>query len=115
MKKVLTKISLSLLVVVIGLLLSGILYQFINTTLDNIWYPAPGSLVDVGGYKLHINCNGTGKPTVILGGGTGSGSSSWSLVQPEVAKFAHVCSYDRAGHGWSDASPFPRTAKVIVE
>ena len=75
-------------------------------------------MVDVGGYKLHINCTGKaeeGQPTVILDAGLGGYSLDWAQVQPEVAKFAHVCSYDRAGLGWSDESPNPRTSKYIAQ
>jgi pimeloyl-ACP methyl ester carboxylesterase len=72
--------------------------------------PAPGQLVDVGGYKLHINCTGEGSPAVILEAGFVESSSSWLFIQPEVAKTTRVCSYDRAGYGWSEASPHPRTA-----
>ena len=73
-------------------------------------HPAPGQLVDVGGYKLHINCMGEGSPTVILESGWVESSSTWLFIQPEVAKTTRVCSYDRAGYGWSDPSPHPRTA-----
>jgi len=73
-------------------------------------HPAPGQLVDVGGYKMHINCTGEGSPTVILEAGFVESSSSWLFIQPEVAKTTRVCSYDRAGYGWSDPSPHPRTA-----
>jgi len=73
-------------------------------------HPAPGQLVDVGGYKLHINCTGEGSPTVILEAGWADYSATWAYVQPEVAKATRVCSYDRAGYGWSDPSPHPRTA-----
>jgi len=78
-------------------------------------HPAPGQLVDVGGYKLHINCMGEGSPTVILEAGWGDYSGTWIYVQPEIAKTTRVCSYDRAGHGWSDISPHPRTASWRVE
>ena len=77
--------------------------------------PAPGQLVDVGGYKLHINCIGEGSPTVILEAGWGDYSTTWAYVQPEVVKNTRVCSYDRAGHGWSDPSPHPRTASWMVD
>jgi pimeloyl-ACP methyl ester carboxylesterase len=80
-------------------------------------YPAPGKLVDVGGWRLHLNCTGEGRssqPTVILEAGLGDFSVEWSLVQPGVAKFARVCSYDRAGDGWSDLGPHPRTLRQIV-
>lgn len=78
-------------------------------------YPAPGQLVDVGGYKMHINCTGQGSPTVILEAGMGDYSLTWAIVQPEVARSTRVCSYDRAGYGWSEPSPHPRTANVEAE
>ncbi|MHB9027880.1 MAG: alpha/beta fold hydrolase [Candidatus Latescibacterota bacterium] len=72
-------------------------------------------LINVGGYKLHLRCMGEGDPTVILEAGAGGFTSTWSLVQPEVAGFTHVCSYDRAGHAWSDSPPdgLPRTVKQL--
>jgi pimeloyl-ACP methyl ester carboxylesterase len=79
--------------------------------------PPPGKLVDVGGWRLHLNCTGTrreGTPLVILEPGIGSFSVEWSLVQPQVAKTTRVCSYDRAGDGWSEMGPHPRTFKQIV-
>jgi pimeloyl-ACP methyl ester carboxylesterase len=63
----------------------------------------PGRLVDVGGYKLHINCMGQGSPTVILDHMGDGSSAEWGWVQPEIAKGTRVCAYDRAGFGWSDA------------
>lgn len=80
-------------------------------------FPPPGQLVDIGGWRLHLNCTGTttpSQPTVILEAGIGDFSVEWSLVQPEVAKFARVCSYDRADEGWSDFGPHPRTLHQIV-
>src|SRR5438552_9801401 len=80
-------------------------------------FPAPGKLVDVGGWRLHLNCTGDARPsqpTVILKAGKADFSVEWSLVQPGVAKFARVCSYDRAGDGWSDLGPHPRTFHQIV-
>lgn len=77
----------------------------------------PGQLVDLGGWRLHLHCTGerrAGQPTVILEAGAGGFSVDWSLVQPDVARFAHVCSYDRAGLGWSDLGPHPRTLRQIV-
>jgi pimeloyl-ACP methyl ester carboxylesterase len=71
--------------------------------------PPPGRLVDLGGYKLHINCTGSGSPTVVLSAGAGDFSTDWALVQPKVAGFTRVCSYDRSGAAWSDLGPKPRT------
>jgi pimeloyl-ACP methyl ester carboxylesterase len=79
--------------------------------------PPPGRLVDVGGWRLHLNCVGearTSGPTVVLEAGAGDFSVDWSLVQPSVARFARVCSYDRAGSGWSDLGPRPRTMHQLV-
>src|SRR5580692_6735385 len=80
-------------------------------------FPAPGRLVDVGGWKLHLYCTGEmrpAQPTVILESGAGDFSVEWSLVQPKIAAFARVCSYDRAGDGWSDLGPHPRTFHQVA-
>jgi pimeloyl-ACP methyl ester carboxylesterase len=78
-------------------------------------YPPPGVMVDVGGYRLHIFCEGAGSPTVIMESGLGGPSLDWELVRPEIVKITRTCVYDRAGLGWSDLSPQPRTAENIVE
>jgi pimeloyl-ACP methyl ester carboxylesterase len=74
-------------------------------------YAPPGKLVDVGGYRLHLHGTGQGEPAVVLIAGAGDFSFDWSLVQPGVARFARVYSYDRAGVAWSDLGPTPRTMK----
>ena len=70
--------------------------------------------MDVGGHSLHIWCTGSGAPSVILESGLGGSSFGWGLVQPEIAKFTRVCSYDRAGLGYSDPGPTPRTARRMA-
>jgi pimeloyl-ACP methyl ester carboxylesterase len=70
---------------------------------------APGTMVDIGGYKLYLNCRGKGSPTVVLDSGLDDSSAAWGAVQPEVANFTRVCSYDRAYIGFSDAGPIPWT------
>ena len=77
--------------------------------------PPPGRLVDLGGFRLHLHCTGAGRPSIVLDAALGASSLSWSLVQPELARMSRVCSYDRAGFGWSDAGPMPRTAGRIAE
>lgn len=80
-------------------------------------YPPPGKLIDVGGWRLHLNCTGNKRgnaPTVVLESGSGDFSFDWSLVQPGVARFTRVCSYDRAGNAWSDLGPRPRTMKQVA-
>jgi pimeloyl-ACP methyl ester carboxylesterase len=70
---------------------------------------APGRLVDLGGYRLHLHCTGQGTPTVVLSAGAGDFATDWALVQPEVAKHTRVCSYDRSGEAWSERGPAPRS------
>jgi pimeloyl-ACP methyl ester carboxylesterase len=97
-----------------GLALAGAGYEAIAARGDARMYPRPGRLVDVGGYRLHIQCIGTGSPTVVLDAGLGGMSLDWSLVQTEMAATAQVCSYDRAGLGWSDSGPLPRSPERIA-
>src|SRR5436305_9754696 len=93
---------------------AGAAYQEIGTLADQHLSHAPGDLIDVGGYRLHLYCTGHGHPTVILDAGLGSNSSAWNLIQPAIARTTRVCSYDRAGAGWSDDGPLPRTSARIV-
>src|ERR1044072_6718532 len=72
-------------------------------------FDPPGRLVDVGGFRLHSRCTGEGSPSIVLDAALGGSSLTWSLVHPELAKLTRVCSYDRAGFGWSEAGPMPRT------
>jgi len=74
------------------------------TSTNDKKYPPPGKLYDVGDYRLHLYCTGEGRPTVILEAGAGNPSIGWSVVQSRVEGYARVCSYDRAGFGWSDPS-----------
>lgn len=108
-------IARSLLALVILLAAAGFIYQNISEVRDRRFHPMPGRLVDIGGYKLHLNCQGQGSPAVILDSGLGDSFISWRKVQPQIARFTRVCSYDRAGVGYSDSSPRPRTSKDIAE
>jgi pimeloyl-ACP methyl ester carboxylesterase len=92
----------------------GVLWQAFAAPLEARRTPAPGQMVDAGGYKLHINCQGQGSPTVVLEGGIAEWSIHWSKVAPEVARFTRVCTYDRAGLGWSESGSQPRSAQQVV-
>ncbi len=94
--------------------LTGTTYQWLATRKDLAATPPPGQLVDIGGYRLHLWCAGDGAPAVILDTGLGGSSADWGVVQPAVAQFTRVCSYDRAGMGYSDRGPSPRTARRIA-
>src|SRR5918998_2761500 len=91
----------------------GAIYQVIATQIDQRTYPPPGEMVDVGAHSLHINCVGEGSPTVILEAASGAMSAHWVRVQQQVAQTTRVCTYDRAGLGWSEPGPEPRDAKQI--
>lgn len=75
----------------------------------------PGKRVDVGGFRMHIYCTGHGTPTVILDSGLGDSYVEWQAVQPEIARYIRVCSYDRAGMAYSDPGRRPRTSRVFAE
>lgn len=102
---------------IVFLLVAGVVYQFVATKIDEYRYPAPGEMVDVGGYSLHLYCTGEGGevPTVVMDSGAGGSVLDWQLVQPEVAGFARVCTYDRGGAGWSEPGAQPRTSQQFVE
>ncbi|HEY1296499.1 MAG TPA: alpha/beta hydrolase [Chloroflexota bacterium] len=104
------------LAVVLGLALLGAVYESVSEAADARAYPPPGQMVDVGGYRLHLNCLGTGSPTVVIESGLGDWSASWNnSVQPQVARTTRVCTYDRAGMGYSEPGPLPRTAARFSE
>jgi len=95
---------------ILGLMIVGAIYESLAEASDTKTYPPPGQLIDVGDHRLHINCIGTGSPTVVIVSGLGDWSTSWGVVQTEVAKTTRVCTYDRAGLGWSDANSLPSDA-----
>lgn len=96
--------TIRLVVVLVAVfVLAGATYQGVVTALERHRYERPGGLVDAGGHQLHIHCTGKGSPIVVLEAAAGSMSAGWAWVQPEVATITRVCSYDRAGLGWSEA------------
>jgi pimeloyl-ACP methyl ester carboxylesterase len=97
------------------LILAGAIYESVSEASDVKAYPPLGQIVDIGGYSLHINCTGTGSPTVVIEAGLGGWSLPWNAVQEEVAKTTRVCTYDRAGMGYSETSPLPRYAQQFSD
>ena len=104
-----------LLGTVIALATVGAVYQIVGMVLDRQQYPPPGQMVDIGGQRLHLYCLGTGNPTVILEAAAPGWSLYWSTVQPQLARTTRVCAYDRAGLGWSDRGPLPRTGQRMAK
>jgi pimeloyl-ACP methyl ester carboxylesterase len=76
--------------------------------------PYPGQLINIGSHRLHINCVGEGTPSVIIDSGIGGFSLEWIKIQNNLSADVRVCSYDRAGYGWSDPGPKPRTTARIT-
>lgn len=76
--------------------------------------PPPGRMITVGDSRMRIECHGSGGPTVVLETGLGGPGILWQAVQEQVGQFTRVCSYDRAGLGWSEPGPTPRTAVAIA-
>jgi pimeloyl-ACP methyl ester carboxylesterase len=79
-------------------------FETVREAADARAYPMPGRLIDVGGHSLHLNCTGSGSPTVVVEPGAGEMSSDLGWVVPAVARDTRVCVYDRAGRGWSDSA-----------
>jgi pimeloyl-ACP methyl ester carboxylesterase len=112
-------VLLSLVILVVLAAIAGASYQAIANWRDARRFPQEGRSVALGAafpnVALNLNCSGQGSPTVILDTGLGVPAMGWKFVQPGVAKFARVCSYDRAGYGWSTPGPMPRTTSEIVK
>ena len=81
----------------------------------DILYAQPGQLVAVNGFRLNLYCMGSGTPAVVFDSGWEDWAPAWSTVQPKIAKWTRVCSYDRAGVGFSEPGPMPRTSVRIAE
>ena len=98
------------------LLVSGLPVVAGNTTKqEENWQTPPGKLFDIGGYRLHMLCQGEKGPAVILDSGIGGFSLEWIPVQRLISDKVKVCAYDRAGYGWSDVGPSPRNTEHEVE
>jgi pimeloyl-ACP methyl ester carboxylesterase len=97
------------------LALTGASYEAVASTQDAYRYPPPGQLVDVDGHQMHIACSGTGSPTIVLDAGVSGGALDWTPNQPALAATTRVCSYDRAGMGWSAPSAETRTPEHVAQ
>lgn len=89
-------------------------YETVREHADAAAYPMTGQLVDVDGHRVHLNCTGSGSPTVVLQPGGGDFSSVWARIAPAVAAHTRVCVYDRPGRGWSDPTDSPQDATQVA-
>ena len=99
---------------VTALLFAGFAYQQWSEARDAKRYPPPGQLIAVGNHRLHLWCIGEGSPTVVMISGGGTPSVTLYPAQQRIAKVTRVCSYDRAGLGWSDAASKPMNLTDLV-
>jgi len=111
----LRRIALTALVLSVALAGWGAAYEQIGQLRDSRRFPQLGRPVRAARIAFNLNCDGAHQPTVILESGLGLPSLGWSRIQPAIAKYARVCSYDRAGYGWSDAAIGPRTSRQIAK
>jgi pimeloyl-ACP methyl ester carboxylesterase len=91
-------------------LITGATYEQAERARDRDRLPQIGRSIDIGGRSLNIDCAGSGSPTVIFETGAPRPGYSWVFIQGETVKFTRACWYDRAGFGWSDLGPYPRTS-----
>jgi pimeloyl-ACP methyl ester carboxylesterase len=116
MKQWLRRIGLAVLVVVIAAVVSGSAYEWFGRRSARRYHPPRGTLVDVDGRRLQLDCRGTGTPTVVLESGLDIiGSLSWGLVHDSLAATARTCAYIRAGIVWSDPRQDPFTASGVAD
>lgn len=113
-KRWLKRVVLGLALVLVIAIPAGIVYEQIGRRRDARLVPQVGNSVDIGGRNLNLYCSGEGSPTVIFESGAGASGYTWLNIQSQVAKITRACWYDRAGHGWSDPGPQPRTSTAIA-
>lgn len=112
----LKRIALGLLGLLLLAVVVGAIYEALGRRDAATKYPPRGQMVDVGGRKMHIDCRGTGSPTVILEAGLGTGGvTDWTLVHDQIAGFTRTCAYDRAGIMWSDPKDTPQHASAVAD
>ena len=112
----LKRILLGLLALLLLTVVVGAIYEALGRRNAKVQYPPRGQLVDVGGRKMHIDCRGSGSPTVVFESGLGTGGTiDWTLVHDQIAGFTRACAYDRAGIMWSDPKDSPQRAAAVAD
>ena len=92
----------------------GVVFEAVSNYFGVQKYPAPGKLVNIGGYNLHLNKHGEGKPVIILETGSGASSTIWRDMPEKLAAYGTVVTYDRGGYGWSEKAATERSGENIV-
>ena len=113
-KRRLLNVLKGVVIVIVAALVAGVVYEQLGRRRDRRRLPQIGKSEDIGGRTLNIFCSGTNGPPVIFESGGDGPGLGWEPMQTEVAKFTEACWYDRAGIGWSDPGPYPRTSAAIA-
>ncbi|WP_313522481.1 alpha/beta hydrolase [Shinella sp.] len=115
MSNILRLIGIGAALTISAVLVAGTVYEATARRITAREFPPPGKLAEIGGRRIHIDCHGSGRPTVILEAGADtSGSALWYPVIQTVSATTRVCAYDRAGLMWSDPGPLPRDGEAII-
>jgi pimeloyl-ACP methyl ester carboxylesterase len=109
------RLLVALLGLAVVLALGGALYQTVSVRREARRFPPPGTLVDVGGRRLHLQCAGEGSPIVIFESSGFGTSMSFEAVRADLTGRTRTCAYDRMGMGWSDAGPRDISAGVLAD
>src|SRR5215813_6988275 len=115
LKRVISRILKGVGVTLLTAIVAGVIYEEVGQRQDRKRLPQIGQSVDIGGRSLNLYCSGEGNPAVIFDTPGNEPGYHWSHIQPEIAKFTRACWFDRAGIGWSDPGPYPRTSAEIAK
>jgi pimeloyl-ACP methyl ester carboxylesterase len=116
MRRRLKRIGLVVVALIVLVLAVGTGYEAYARHQARSEFPPPGGMIDLGGRRIHLDCRGTGAPTVVFEAGLDTyGSLAWSAVHDSVAAFTRACAYDRAGIMWSDPKAGPLHADTIAD
>ena len=113
--RIVRRIGLGLLLLLLVLAGAGASWNALAIRHYRSTSPPPGKLYEVDSHSMHLYCTGHGAPTIVLESGLGEDFSIWAKVQPALSRTTRVCSYDRAGFGWSEPQPEPRDSNHIAE
>jgi pimeloyl-ACP methyl ester carboxylesterase len=108
------KIILGLGILLVAAALAGAAYEQVGRERDRTRFPQVGRSFHLGERTLNLYCSGEGEPTVVFDSSAHTAGYRWVALQPQVATFTRACWYDRAGYGWSDAGPSPRTFGAVA-
>jgi pimeloyl-ACP methyl ester carboxylesterase len=113
-RRVTERVLLSIIILLFAVAAGSSAFNAIALQVARSSHPPQGAFYSVNGARMHINCMGAGSPTIVLDSGYDDNALTWEDVQPALSKTTRVCSYDRAGSGWSEMQPEPRDADHIA-